>query len=134
MLDDKLGDEAGGAGGGEDESTEVGGALVGESACGVDQGTNTVGLEGRTDEGGTPGGGSRRGFPRLEELLLGVGRLGLLPGLAEERGEDAELEGVVEDGAEGDGGRLNSGEVCDGIVSFGVSLLTVCVLIPRCNY
>lgn len=33
----------------EDQRTEVSGALVGEGTGGVDQGTNTVGLDARAD-------------------------------------------------------------------------------------
>lgn len=91
-------------------------------------------MEGRVDEGGILGSGGRRGFLRFEEFFFGVGRFGFLLGFVEEGGEDVEFEGVVEDGVEGDGGRFNSGEVCDGIVSFGVLLLIICVLIFWCNY
>jgi hypothetical protein len=38
----------------EDQRAEVGGALVGEGTGGVDQSTNTVCLDGRTDDGATP--------------------------------------------------------------------------------
>lgn len=95
----------------EDQRAEVGGALVGESASGVDEGTNTVGLDGGADEGSTPGSGGGGGLLGLEELLLGVGGLGLAVGVAEDGAEDGKGDGVVVDGAEGDRGGLNGREV-----------------------
>jgi hypothetical protein len=95
----------------EDQAAEVGGALVGESASGVDEGTNTVRLDGRADEGSSPGGGGRGSLLRLEELLLGVGGLGLTVGVAEDGAEDGEGDGVVVDGAKGDSRGLNGREV-----------------------
>lgn len=95
----------------EDQAAEVGGALVGESASGVDEGTNTVRLDSRADEGSTPGGGGRGGLLGLEELLLGVGGLGLTVGVAEDGAENGKGDGVVVDGAEGDRGGLNGREV-----------------------
>jgi hypothetical protein len=44
----------GSSGGEEDQRAEVGGALVGEGAGGVDQSTNAVCLDGRADDGATP--------------------------------------------------------------------------------
>lgn len=95
----------------EDQATEVCGALVAERAGGIDQRTHTVRLDGGADERCAPCGGSGGGFLRLEELFLGVGGLGLAVGLAEERAEDGKGRGVVEDGAERDGGRLHRWEV-----------------------
>ena len=107
------GDSYGRSGGGEeDQRSEVGGALVGESASGVDEGTDTVGLDGGADEGSTPGSGGGGSLLGLEELLLGVGGLGLAVGVAEDGAEDGEGDGVVVDGAEGDSGGLNGREVC----------------------
>ena len=107
------GDAYGRSGGGEeDQRSEVGGALVGESASGVDEGTDTVGLDGGADEGSTPGSGGGGGLLGLEELLLGVGGLGLAVGVAEDGAEDGKGDGVVVDGAEGDSGGLNGREVC----------------------
>ena len=97
----------------EDQAAEVGGALVGESASGVDEGTDTVGLDGRADEGGTPGSGGGGSLLRLEELLLGVGGLSLAVGVAEDRAEDSEGDGVVVDGAERDGRWLDRRKVCE---------------------
>jgi hypothetical protein len=95
----------------EDQAAEVGGALVGESASGVDEGTNTVRLDGRADKGSAPGGGGRGGLLGLEELLLGVGGLGLTVGVAEDGAENSKGDGVVVDGAEGDSRGLNRREV-----------------------
>lgn len=72
----------------EDERAEVSSALVGQGAGSVDEGTNTVGLEGRADEGSTPGDGGTLGLLGASELLLGVGSLGALVGLAEDGGQD----------------------------------------------
>ena len=96
----------------EDQAAEVGGALVGESTSGVDEGTDTVGLDGGADEGSTPGSGGGGSLLGLEELLLGVGGLGLAVGVAEDGAEDGKGDGVVVDGAEGDSGGLNGREVC----------------------
>ena len=98
-------------GGEEDQRSEVGGALVGESAGGVDEGTDTVGLDGGADEGSTPGSGGGGSLLGLEELLLGVGGLGLTVGVAKDGAEDGKGDGVVVDGAEGDSGGLNGREV-----------------------
>lgn len=95
----------------EDQAAEVGGALVGESTSGVDESTDTVRLDGRADEGSAPGGSGRGGLLGLEELLLGVGGLGLAVGVAEDGAEDGKGDGVVVDGAEGDRGGLNGREV-----------------------
>jgi len=56
--------------GSEDESTEVSGALVAESAGGVDESTNTVRLQSRADERRAPGNGGGRGLLGAGELLL----------------------------------------------------------------
>lgn len=95
----------------EDQGAEVSGALVGESASGVDEGTNTVGLNGRADEGSTPGGGGGGSLLGLEELLLGVGGLGLAVGVTEDGAKNGKGDGVVVDRAEGDGRGLDGGKV-----------------------
>ena len=124
LLDEQLRDETGGRGGSEDETAEVGGAAVAEGAGGVDEGADTVRLEGRADEGRTPGHHDRGGLTRLGKLLLAVGDLGALVGLAEERGHDGQLGGVVEDGAEGNGRGLDGGKIWEAGVSvmFGFCL------------
>lgn len=98
--------------GSEDQATEVGSTLVGESASGVEESTNTVGLEGRAGKGSTPGSGSRGSLLGLEELLLGVGSLSLTVGVTEDGAEDGEGGEVVESSADSDGRRLNGREVC----------------------
>ena len=106
------GDSYGRSGGGEeDQRSEVGGALVGESASGVDEGTDTVGLDGGADEGSTPGRGGGGSLLGLEELLLGVGGLGLTVGVTEDGAEHSKGDGVAVDGAEGDRGGLDGREV-----------------------
>lgn len=98
-------------GGGKDETAQVGSALVAQGAGGVDEGAHTVGLERRADEGGAPGDGGGGSLLGLDELLLGVGELGAVVGLAEERRQDRELDAVVEEGAQGDGRGLDGGKV-----------------------
>jgi hypothetical protein len=98
-------------GGEEDQAAEVGGALVGESASGVDEGTDTVRLDGGADEGSTPGRGGGGSLLGLEELLLGVGGLGLTVGVTEDGAEHSKGDGVAVDGAEGDRGGLDGREV-----------------------
>ena len=46
----------------EDQTAQVGSALVTQSTSGVDQSTNAVGLNRATDEGGTPCGGGSGGL------------------------------------------------------------------------
>jgi len=101
----------GSSGGEEDQRAEVGGALVGKSTSGVDQSTNTVCLDGRADDGATPGGGSGRGFLAVEVLLLGVGLLRAAVGVTEDGAEDGERDGVVEGRAKSDGRGLDGWEV-----------------------
>lgn len=95
----------------EDETTEVSSALVAQSTSSVNQSTNTVALQGGTDERGTPGERSTAGLLGADELLLGVGKLSALVCLAEDGSEDSELDAVVEGRAEGDGRGLDRGEV-----------------------
>ena len=95
----------------EDQSTEVRSALVAERAGGIDQCTDAVGLDGRSDEGSAPRSAGGGGLLGLEEFLLGVGGLGLAVGFAEERAQDREGGGVGEDCAERDRGRLDGREV-----------------------
>ena len=95
----------------EDQGTHVGSALVGEGTSGVQKSTNTVRLDGRANKGSTPSSGGGSSLLGLEELLLGVGGLSLAVGVTEDGAEDGERCNVVEDGAEGDGRRLDGGEV-----------------------
>lgn len=97
----------------EDQGAHVGGALVAHRAGGIEEGTDTVRLNAGADEGGAPCSSGGGGLLALEELLLGVSRLGLAVGVAEDWAEDGEGDGVVEDGAEGDGRWLDRWEVCE---------------------
>ena len=108
------------AGGSEDQGTEVGGALVAERASGVDQGSDSVGLQGSSDEGGAIGNGGTAGLLGAHELLGAVGRLGALVSLAEQRCQHDQLSRVSEDSAEGNSRGLDGGKVC--IVPMAVSI------------
>lgn len=101
----------GSGGGHEDEGAKVGSALVAQGASGVDQSTDAVRLDGGTGERAGPGGGGASGLLGLEELLFGVGGLSLSVGVTEDRAEDCEGDGVVEEGAEGDSRWLDGREV-----------------------
>ena len=91
----------------EDQRAQIRGTLVAQRPGGIDQGANTVGLQSATNEGRAPHGGSTSGFLGLEEFLFAVGGLGTMVGVTEDRGKDSEGNGVSEDGAEGDGRRLD---------------------------
>merc|ERR1711939_1060551 len=106
LLGEDLGDERWSRASQEDQT-----AHVAQGAGGVQEGTDTVRLDTGADEGGTPCGGGGSSLLALEELLLGVGGLGLAVGVTEDGAEDGEGDGVVVDRAEGDGGRLNRREV-----------------------
>lgn len=102
---------AGSRGSEEDEGSEVSSALVAQRTSGVDESTDTIRLKSRADEGRAPGESSTGSLLGADELLLGVGSLGALVGLAEDGSEDGELNAVVEGRAEGDGRGLDGGEV-----------------------
>jgi hypothetical protein len=72
----------------EDDSTEVRSTLVAQSTSGVDESADAIALEGGADEGSAPGNGGGAGLPGVQKLILGVGELGTLVGLAEEGSED----------------------------------------------
>ncbi len=105
---------SGSTGSKEDQAAEVRCALVAQRAGGVDQSTDTVRLQSRADQGGTPGDGHTTGLLGADELLLRVGSLGALVRLPEERSKESQLGGVVESRAEGDGRRLNGRKIYDG--------------------
>jgi len=111
LLSSDLGDERWSRGSEEDQATKIGSTLVAKRASCVDQGTDTVGLDGRANERGTPCGCGGGGLLGLEELLLGVGGLSLAVGLAENWAEDREGDGVGVEGAERDGRWLDWGKV-----------------------
>lgn len=108
---------------GEDEGSEIGGALVAQSAGGIDESADTVRLDGGTDERSTPSSTGGGGLLGLEELLGAVSGLRAAVGVAKERAQDGERGDVVEDGAKCDGRWLDRWEVCrkDGMVSNGCS-------------
>jgi hypothetical protein len=95
----------------EDQRAEVGSSLVGESASSVDQSTDTVCLDGRSDDRATPRGGSGRGLLAVKVLLFGVGLLRAAVGITEDGAENGERDGVVKGRAKGDGRRLDGGQV-----------------------
>lgn len=103
----------------EDETTEVGSALVAQGASGVNEGGDTVALETRAQEGGAPSDGGIGGLLGLDELLLGVGQLVAVVGLAENGGQDGELNALVEGQAEGNSRGLNGRKVYEKAVSVG---------------
>lgn len=111
LLSEDLSEDSGSGGGREDQTAEVGCALVAQSGSGVDESADTVSLEGRADEGGAPGDGSRAGLLGADELLLGVRGLSALVGLAEERRQHGQLDAVVEEGAKGNSRGLHRREV-----------------------
>ena len=98
----------------EDQAAQVGGALVAERAGGIDEGADAIRLDGGADERGTPGRGGSGRLTGLEHLFGAVGGLGALVGLLEQRGQDGDAGDLVEGDADGDGGGLDGGEVCEG--------------------
>jgi len=113
LLGENLGDNRWGGRSEEDQGAEVGSTLVGESTGSVDEGADTVGLDGRTDNGATPRGSSGGGLLRVEELLLGVGLLRPAVGVSEDGAQDCERDGVVEGCAESNCRGLDGGEVVE---------------------
>lgn len=79
-----------GSRGKEDQASQVGSTLVAEGSGGINQSGNTVGLDGRANERGTPAGSSGGSLSGLEEFLLAVGGLGTLVCISEQRSEDGE--------------------------------------------
>jgi hypothetical protein len=80
---------------------------------------DSVGLDSGADESRTVKGGRRRRLLTLDELLLGIGVLGFTVGFAEHGAQHREVRGVVEEGAEGDGGGLDGREVFESVPSAG---------------
>jgi hypothetical protein len=95
----------------EDQWAEVSSALVGEGTGSVDQSTNTVCLDGRADNGATPGGSGGCGLLAVEVLLLGVGLLRAAVGITEDGAEDGEGDSVVEGRAKSNGRGLDGRKV-----------------------
>jgi hypothetical protein len=91
----------------EDQRAEVSSTLVGESTSGVDQSTDTVCLDGRADDGASPGSSGGSGLLAVEVLLLGVSLLRAAVGITEDGAEHSEGDGVVEGRAKSDGRGLD---------------------------
>jgi hypothetical protein len=96
----------------ENKTTEVGSALVAQSASRINESADAIGLEAGADKGGTPGGSGTAGLLGADELLLGVGGLGALVGLSEDGGQYGELDALIEGEADGDGRGLDRGKIC----------------------
>jgi hypothetical protein len=94
-------------GGEENQTSEVCSALIAKSACSIEQGSDTVGLKTRSDNGRAPASGSSGSFSRLEKFLLAVCGFGTVVGITEERGEHSGGRHLGEDDAEGDCRRLD---------------------------
>jgi len=99
LLGDDLCDDRRSSRSKEDQRPQISSTLIAESTCGIDQGTNTIGLDGGADERATPSCGGGRGFLGLDELLSTVGLLRAAVCLAEEGSHDCEGGGMVENGA-----------------------------------
>ncbi len=85
----------------ENQTPQVSRSLVAQGTGSVDQGSDTIGLDGTPDQRRAPSGGGTSSLLGLEEFLLGIGGLGAVIGVTEDRGEDGERGGVVEDCAKG---------------------------------
>jgi hypothetical protein len=79
--------------------------------------SDSVRLDSRTDQGRTVQDTDRSGLPALDKLFLRFRILSAAVGVAEDRGQHGHVCGVVEDGAEGDGGRFDGREVVDGVAA-----------------
>jgi hypothetical protein len=95
----------------EDQTTQVCSSLVGQSTSSVDQGSDTICLDGRTGNRRAPASSRSCGLLGLEEFLLAVRGLSTVVGITEERGQDGGGGGLVEDDAEGNRRGLNRWEV-----------------------
>jgi hypothetical protein len=93
----------------EYQASQVGSTLVGHSAGGIDERGDSVGVNGRTNDGRAPAGNSGGSLPGLDELFLAVSCLVSVVCVAEEGAEDSEGGDLVIDDAEGDGRRLDTG-------------------------
>ena len=85
----------------EDQTAQISRSLVAQGTRSVDQRSDTIGLDGAPDQRRAPSGGGTGSLLRLEEFLLRVGGLGAVVGVTEDRGEDGERGGVVENCAKG---------------------------------
>ena len=96
----------------EHQRSKVSSTLVAQGSSSVQKSANTVRLDGRADNASSPCGGCGSGLLGLDKLLLAVGGLGAVVGVAEDWAEDGEGGGVVEDRAEGDGRWLDWWQIC----------------------
>lgn len=92
----------GSSGGHEDQTTQVRSTFVAQSTGSVDQSADTIRLNGRANQGATPGGSRIGGLFRLEEFFFCVGSLSAVVGIPEDGREDGERCRVAEDRAQSD--------------------------------
>lgn len=90
---------------------EIRGALVAQRARGVDQRRDAVRLHHAAEHRAAPAGRRRRRLLAAEELLLGVGPLRLAVCRPEDGPQHRQRDGVRVRRAEGDGARLDGGQV-----------------------
>lgn len=95
----------------ENQRSEVGSPLVCQGTGSINKSSNTVGLEGASDDRAAPGSDSAAGLLGLEEFFLCVGCLRTVVGVTKDGGKDAERGSVSEDCAKGDSRGLNRREV-----------------------
>jgi hypothetical protein len=95
----------------ENQGAHVRRTLVAQHTRGHKQSADTIGLQGATSKGRSPGCGSAGSLLRLGKLLLRVGGLGAVVGVAEDGSEDGKGDEVGVGGAEGDGRGLDGWEV-----------------------
>ena len=72
----------------EDKTAQVCRAFVAQSASGIDQSANTIGLNCATNERRTPCGGGGGSLLRLQELLLRIRGLSAVIGITEDWSQD----------------------------------------------
>ena len=95
----------------EDQATEISGSLVAQGTCCVDEGSDTIRLNGAANNGSTPGSGGTSSLLALEKLFLGICSLSTVVGVTEHRSKYGERCGVVEDGAHGNSRGLDGWEI-----------------------
>lgn len=98
-------------GGEKDQTAEVSSSLVAQGAGRVDESGDTISLDGRSHDAATPAGGSGGSLLGLEELLLAVGGLGAVIGVAKEGGQHSCRADLVEDDAKGNRRGLDGREI-----------------------
>ena len=98
----------------KDQTPQIRRTLITEGTGCINQRTHTIRLDRGSNEGSAPCSGSRSRFLGLHEFFFGVRGLGPVVGVSEDRAEDCQGGGVVEDCAKGDGGGFYRWEVCGG--------------------